>query len=53
MIKKDFLQSIRGQRHDDFIIQMKEFEQRLKLARQQRLEQSRKEYIEKKKTRIS
>jgi len=51
--KKDFLQSIRGQRHDDFIIQMKEFEQRLKLARQQRLEQSRKEYIEKKKTRIS
>jgi len=47
--KKEFFQSIRGQRHDDFILQMKEYEQRLKLIRQQRLEKLRKEHIEKKK----
>jgi len=47
--KKDFLLSIRGQRHEDFVTQKKEFEQRLKIARQQRLEQLRKENIEKKK----
>jgi translation initiation factor 3 subunit A len=47
--KKEFFQSIRGQRHEDFLLQKKEYEQRLKIARQQRLEQLRKEYIEKKK----
>jgi hypothetical protein len=39
--KKDFLQSIRGQRYVDFVLQMKEFEQCS--------EQIRKAYIEKKK----
>ncbi len=47
--KQDFLQSIRGQRHEDFVLQMKEYKQRLQIARQQRLEQLRKEHIEKKK----
>jgi len=47
--KKDFLQSIRGQRRDDFISQMKEYEQRLNIARQQRIEQLRKEHIEQQK----
>ncbi|CAF3804580.1 unnamed protein product, partial [Rotaria sordida] len=47
--KKDFLQSIRGQRHEDFVLQMQTFEQRLHIARQQRLEQLRREHIEKKK----
>ena len=47
--KKDFLKSIRGQRHEDFVVQMKEFDQRFQVARQQRLEQLRKEHIEKKK----
>jgi len=47
--KKDFLESIRGQRHKDFVVQKEEFDQRLKIARQQRLEQLRKENIEKKK----
>lgn len=47
--KKDFLQSIRGQRHEDFLLQIKDFEQRLNQARQQRLQQLRQEYIEKKK----
>ncbi|CAF4576843.1 unnamed protein product [Rotaria sp. Silwood1] len=47
--KKDFLQSIRGQRHEDFILHMQAFEQRLNVARQQRLEQLRREHIEKKK----
>jgi translation initiation factor 3 subunit A len=45
--KKEFLQSIRGQRHEDFVLQIKEFDQRLNLARQQRLEKLRKEQIEK------
>jgi len=47
--KEDFLHSIRGQRHEDFVIELEEFEQRLKIARQQRLEQLRKENVEKKK----
>ncbi|CAF3565231.1 unnamed protein product, partial [Rotaria sp. Silwood2] len=47
--KDDFLQSIRGQRHEDYVQEMKEFEKRLQIARQQRLEQLRQEYIEKKK----
>jgi hypothetical protein len=47
--KKDFLQSIRGQRHEDYVTQSKDFDQRLKVARQQRLEQLRKENVEKKK----
>ena len=47
--KGAFLQSIRGQRHEDFLTQKTEFEQRLKVARQQRLEQLRKENVEKKK----
>lgn len=47
--KRNFLHSIRGQRHDDFVTEMKEYEERLKVARQQRLEQLRKEYVEKKK----
>ena len=46
--KKDFLQSIRGQRHEDFILQLKEFEQQLSQAREQRLRQLRQEHIEKK-----
>jgi len=45
--KNDFLQSIRGQRHDDFIERMREYEQRLNVARQQRLEELRREYKEK------
>jgi len=47
--KQNFLQSIRGRRHDDFLLQMKEFEQRLQVARQERLEELRKEHVEKKK----
>jgi len=47
--KNDFLQSIRGQRHDDYIERIREYEQRLNIGRQQRLEQLRREYIEKKK----
>lgn len=47
--KRDFLHSIRGQRHEDFVLQMQEFEKRLSVARQQRLAQLRQEYIEKKK----
>jgi translation initiation factor 3 subunit A len=47
--KHEFLQSIRGQRHEDFVEKMEEFEQRLNIARQQRIEQLRKENIEKKK----
>ncbi|CAF3534916.1 unnamed protein product [Rotaria socialis] len=47
--KEDFLLSIRGQRHEDFVVHMKTFEQRLNVARQQRLEQLRQEYIEKRK----
>ncbi|CAF1204948.1 unnamed protein product [Adineta steineri] len=47
--KNDFLNSIRGQRHEDFLTEKKEFEQRLTIARQQRLEQIRKEHVEKKK----
>jgi len=47
--KNDFFQSIRGQRHDDYVERMREYEQRLSIARQQRLEQLRREHIEKKK----
>ena len=47
--KRDFLQSIRGQRHDDYVLKMQEYNQQLQIARQQRLEQLRKEHIEKKK----
>ena len=47
--QNEFLQSIRGQRHRDFILQMKDFEKRLVIARQQRLEQLRREHVEKKK----
>jgi len=47
--KNDFLQSIRGQRHEDYVERMKEFEQRLNIERQQRLEQLRKEHVEKRK----
>ncbi|CAF0947652.1 unnamed protein product [Adineta ricciae] len=47
--KSAFLQSIRGQRHEDFMAKKKEFEQRLSVVRQQRLEQIRKEHAEKRK----
>ncbi len=47
--KNEFLQSIRGQRHNDYIERMSEYEKRLTVARQQRLEQLRREHIEKKK----
>ena len=47
--KKEFLQSIRGQRHDDFVARLEAYEKRLQVARQQRLEQLRKEHIEKRK----
>ena len=47
--KNDFLQSIRGQRHEDFVTRMQEFEKRLEVERGRRLEQLRKEHIEKKK----
>lgn len=47
--KKEFLNSIRGQRHEDFVAQMQAFERRLNIARQQRLQQLRQEFIEKKK----
>lgn len=47
--KHDFLQSIVGKRHDEYVQQMKEFNQRLNVAREQRLVQLRQEYIEKKK----
>jgi translation initiation factor 3 subunit A len=47
--KNDFLQSIRGQRHDDYVTRMTEFKQRLAVERQQRLEQLRKEHVEQKK----
>jgi translation initiation factor 3 subunit A len=47
--KNEFLISIRGQRHEDYIKDMREYEQRLNVARQQRLVQLRREYVEKKK----
>lgn len=47
--KNDFLKSIRGQRHEDFVDRMREYEQRLSAAREQRLVQLRREYVEKKK----
>ena len=47
--KNDFLLSIRGQRHEDYVKEMREYEQRLTVARQQRLVQLRREYVEKKK----
>ena len=47
--KNAFLQSIRGQRHEDFVAQLKAFNDRLSKEREQRLEQLRKEHIEKKK----
>jgi translation initiation factor 3 subunit A len=47
--KNEFLLSIRGQRHEDYVQHMREYEQRLSVARQQRLVQLRREYIEKKK----
>jgi hypothetical protein len=50
--KNDFLQSIHGQRHEDYMKRMKEFDQRLKIARQQRLEQLRIENIERRKQEI-
>jgi hypothetical protein len=50
--KNDFLRSIHGQRHEDYMKRMKEFDQRLKIARQQRLEQLRIENIERRKQEI-
>lgn len=47
--KLAFLQSIRGQRHEDFMAQKREFEKRLSAVRQQRLEQIRKDHVEKRK----
>jgi len=47
--KNEFLQSIRGQRHEDFVEQMKEYNERLKVAREEALKQKRQEYVEKKK----
>lgn len=47
--KKEFLQSIRGQRHEEFVQRMDAYEERLQAAREERLVQLRKEYIEKKK----
>ena len=47
--KNDFLKSIRGQRHEDFVERMREYQQRLSVAREQRLAQLRREYVEKKK----
>lgn len=47
--KKEFLQSIRGQRHEDFVARLDAFEKRLQIAREQRLQQLRKEHIEKRK----
>ncbi len=47
--KNDFLQSIRGQRHSDYVQRLRDYEQYLNVARQQRLEQLRREYVEKRK----
>ena len=47
--KNAFLQSIRGQRHEDFVAQLKAFNERLNVERERRLEQLRKEHVEKKK----
>ena len=47
--KREFLQSIRGQRHEEFVQRMDAYEERLQAAREERLVQLRKEYIEKKK----
>ena len=47
--KNDFLKSICGQRHDDYLKQMRGYEERMKIARQQRLVQLRREYVEKRK----
>lgn len=47
--KYNFLQSIRGQRHEDYVKDVEEFEKRLRIAREQRLVQLRQENVEKKK----
>jgi len=47
--KNDFLQSIRGQRHDDYVERMREYEQHLNIGRQQRLVQLRRDNVEKRK----
>ena len=47
--KNYFLQTIRDQRQSDFIERINEFNQRLEVARRQRLKQLRQEYIEEKK----
>ena len=47
--KNEFLQSIRGQRHEDYVTRLQEFNERLAVERERRLEQLRKEHAEKKK----
>ncbi|CAF3677801.1 unnamed protein product [Rotaria socialis] len=47
--KNAFLRSIVGQRHQEYLQEMEEFNQRLQVAREQRLEQLRQEYVAKRK----